>query len=210
MSQIVPAILSNDLNEVQDKLNLLTDVVEWAQIDLMDGKFVNNKSITPEELLQIKTTLSLEAHLMVADPEAWLPSLNPDIFKRVYFHIEAVPAPDEMLKKVRQMGFEVGIAINIETPLSAIQEWAEYVDGVLFMSVKPGWQNQEFHPEVVEKIKEFEHEYPDTDISIDGGINESNIFEVASAGVNNICVGSAIFASGDLADNLQKLKDQMS
>ncbi len=210
MANIIPAILTDNINELQDKLNLLSEVCEWAQVDLMDGKFVPTRSVTPEELAAIGTEINLEAHLMVADPAAWLDHLNADIFQRVYFHIEAVAEPNELIKAIRDKGLEVGIAINPETPLTAIEEYAEYVDGVLFMSVDPGRQGQPFKPEVLERITEFSREYPETDTAIDGGVNKSNIYEVSEAGVTNICVGSAIFADGNVAENLQALKDALT
>lgn len=209
MANIIPAILTDDINEIQDKLDKLTEVVEFTQIDLMDGKFVNNTSVKPEELEQIKTSINLEAHLMVEDPRSWLPYLNEDIFQRVYFHIEAVPQADDLIQEIKQGGFEVGLASNPETPIDKIEPFANEIDAVLFMSVNPGWQKQEFIPEVIDKIKEFNHQYPEPDIVVDGGVNELNILEVFKAGANLICVGSAIFSGDNIRDNLEKLKDKL-
>ncbi len=210
MANIIPAILESDIHELQHKLDLLAEVVDYAQIDLMDGQFVETVSVRPEELNSLRTNLFLEAHLMVKRPAEWLPFLNPDVFKRIYFHIEAVPKPAELISAIKEAGFEVGLAINPDTPIEAIKEYAEYVDGVLFLSVVPGAQGREFHPEVLAKIKEFSLEFTGPDIGLDGGVTESNIFSVAEAGVTNICVGSAIFANGDIRNNIQQLKDKLS
>ena len=210
MANIIPAILESDIRELQHKLDLLADVVDYAQIDLMDGQFVETVSVRPEELNLIRTNLFLEAHLMIKNPSEWLPFLNPDIFKRVYFHIEAVPKAGELISTIKQAGFEVGLALNPETPISRLKEYAEYVDGVLFMSVVPGAQGREFQLDVLKKIKEFSLEYSDQDTAIDGGVTESNIFSVAETGVTNICVGSSIFANGDVKNNIQQLKDRLT
>jgi len=210
MANIIPAILSADINEVQEKLNQLADLTEWAQIDLMDGLFVNNVSVQPEELSQLYTDINLEAHLMVQDPKVWLPHLNEEIFQRVYFHIEAMPEADELITEIKGMGFEAGLALNLETPLEQIEPFADSIDSALFMAIKPGWQGLEFKPAVLERIREFAHQYPDPDIAVDGGINESNILSVFEAGATNICVGSAIFAQGNIRTNIQKLKDKLT
>jgi len=211
MAIIIPAILESDINELQHKLDLIADLVIWAQIDLMDGQFVANKSIKPEELTKIHSHLNLEAHLMVQQPEKWLDYLPNDIIKRVFFHIEATEEPDKLIDKIRAKGFEVGVAINLETPpIETISQYIDRIDYVLFMSIKPGWQGQALQEIVLEKIKQFKIQYPKQTVSIDGGVNMTNIFKVAKAGVDNISVGSAIFSNGDIAENLLKLKDQLT
>ena len=210
MANIIPAILESDIKEVQRKLDLLADFSEQAQLDLMDGQFVDNKSITPDELEQIQTELNLEAHLMVKDPVSWLPYLNPDSFILVYFHIEAVADPAETINQIRGYGFEAGVALNAGTPWESLENIADYIDAVLFMGIEPGFQGRELQPQVFEKIKRFAEKFPDPIISLDGGINESNIFQAEEAGVSNFCVGSAIFANGDVIENINKLKDKLT
>ena len=127
----------------------------------------------------------------------------------MYFHIEAVPQPSKLIKKIRDQGFEVGLAIKIETPLSAIDPYVEMVDSVLFMSVIHGRQGQEFHKELLDKIKQFSDQYPDQNVAIDGGINADNIEAVAAAGVDDIGVGSAISQSANPQDAYYNLKDKL-
>jgi len=207
MANIIPAILESDIKEVQNKLNQLTGLVEWAQIDLMDDHFVDNISIKPEELKQIKTDINLEAHLMVNEPEQWLGHFNKDIFKRIYFHIEAVSEPTELIEKIKNQGFESGLALNMETPVTKAEPFIEIVSSVLFMAIVPGWQGQSFQETVLDKIKQFRKKYPKKTIAIDGGVNELNIQAVVEAGVDNISVGSAIFSRGEVKNNIEKLKN---
>ena len=210
MANIIPAILTDNIREIQDKLDKLAEVIEFVQIDFMDGKFVDNVSVKPEELRQLETDINLEAHLMVRNPDQWLPHLSPDVFKHIYFHIEAVPEPEDLIRQIKGIGHEVGIALNLETSSEIIEPYTEYLEAVLFMSIaKPGWQGEQFHPEVLEKIKEFWKEYPDINTGIDGGVDENNIAEISEAGVHNIYVGSALFAQGNVKDNLEKLKDKL-
>ncbi len=206
MANIIPAILESDIKEVQNKLNQLTGLVEWAQIDLMDSHFVDNISIKPEELKQIKTDINLEAHLMVDEPEQWLENFDKDSFKRIYFHIEAVTEPEELIKKIKNFGFEPGLALNMETPITKAEPFVGIVSGVLFMAIVPGWQGQSFQDTVLDKVKQFRKNHPKKKIGIDGGVNELNIKDVAAAGVDNISVGSAIFAQGEVKNNIDKLK----
>lgn len=206
MANIVPAILESDIKEVQNKLNQLTGLVEWVQIDLMDDHFVDNISIKPEELKQIKTDINLEAHLMVDEPEQWLGHFNKNFFKRIYFHIEAVPDPVELIKKIKEQGFEVGLALNMETPITKAEPFVEMVSSVLFMAIVPGWQGQSFQETVLDKVKQFRKNHPKKTIAIDGGINELNIQAVVEAGVGNVSIGSAIFAQGEVKNNIEKLK----
>ncbi|MDP2685076.1 MAG: hypothetical protein Q8P20_08650 [bacterium] len=210
MANIIPAILEKDINEVQKKLNQLDGIVELAQIDVADGKFVDNKLFDPAGLIDLISPISLEAHLMVSSPEEWLPYLNPAIFRRVYFHIEAVPDPGDLILKLKEMDIEPGIAIKLDTPLDKLVEYAEWVDSVLFMSIVPGFQGQEFHPEVLERIDEFINQFPEHLIAIDGGINENNILDAVKVGVDNISIGSKIFKGGKILENYNKLNNIIS
>lgn len=210
MAQIIPAILEKNINEIQKKLDSLSDIVDWAQIDLADGVFVDNSLVAPEELDSLQTNINLEAHLMVSNPEEWIKYLNPEIFKRIYFHIEALPEPGDLIVDIRGNDIEAGLAINTDTPISAIRDHAERVDSILFMSVEPGLQGQDFNPEVFSKIDEFYNEFPDHLIAIDGGVNISNFMDILSSGVDNISIGSAIFNNDDVTDNINKFKKLLS
>ncbi|XOU94975.1 MAG: hypothetical protein ACNFW9_02795 [Candidatus Kerfeldbacteria bacterium] len=210
MAQIIPAILEKDISEIQKKLDSLSDLVDWVQIDLADGDFVDNILVSPEKLNSLQTNLNLEVHLMVRKPEEWIKYLNPDIFKRVYFHIEALPEPGDLIVDIRGNDIEAGLAINIDTPISAIREHADRVDSILFMSVEPGLQGQDFNPEVFPKIDEFYNEFPDHLIAIDGGVNISNFMDILSSGVDNISIGSAIFNNNNITDNINQFKKLLS
>lgn len=210
MATIVPTILTDSIDEANRQLQQVAGVVEWAQIDLMDGKFVPTHSITPEQVGQLEPQgLRLEAHLMVADPRAWIPYLPKEKFERIIFHYEAVPEPEGLIEELKEAGYQVGLALNPETPLEAVEPFIDTVDLVLFLAVNPGLQGQDFHPEIVEKAEAMRDMDTRTLIGVDGGINMRTIGPLVSAGVDWFCVGSALFRQGDIARNIQQLQEQL-
>jgi len=205
MANIVPAILEKNLDEVQKKLAMFEDAVDLVQIDVADGEFVPNQLISRDELSNIRSAVNLEAHLMVIDPADWASYLDPGIFRRVFFHIEALPDADDLILELKERDIEPGLAINPDTPLDDLIEIAERVDSILFMGVNPGRQGQEFDVSVLGKIDDFINQFPDHLIALDGGIKESNIMDAVKIGVDNICVGSAIFRSEDPLESINNL-----
>ena len=118
-------------------------------------------------------------------------------------------APLKVISAARRLGLSVGLAVNPETPVSAIKPFLNKIDGVLFLSVHPGFYGAKFIPEVLDKIRTLRHQQPDINIGIDGGIKESNIASIAASGVNDICVGSAIFLQPDPAAGYRELLDRI-
>lgn len=207
MKKIIPALLTNDLDELKDKLKRLENLVDWAQIDIMDNKFVSNGSITIKDLASVKTRIRLEAHLMIFHPEDTFADCEKLGIKRVIFHFEAVENVEAVLKKAKEFNFDIGISINPSTSIEKIKPYLEKIDFVLFMSVNPGFQGQGFILDVLDKIKILKKMMPDLKIEIDGGVNVDNIKSVADAGVDDIVVGSAVFKGGLVEENLKKLKE---
>lgn len=192
-SRLVPAILAEDPEALETMVRQVETFTSYAQIDIMDGQFVPSRSITWEHLTHISMNFSWEAHLMVMHPESYLPGFRQAGARRVVFHYEAAPSPREVISLARDLGLGVGLAVNPETPVSAVLPLTGEVDSVLLLAVNPGFYGSKFIPEVMDKVKELRRACPDLEIGMDGGISESNIARVAQAGVDVICVGSAIF-----------------
>ena len=194
MSQIrvVPALLTDDPKALENMVRQAETFTDYVQFDIMDGQFVPSRSITWEHLARLPMKLSWEAHLMVMHPEACLKDFQRTGAQQIVFHYEATGSPREVISLVRNLGLRVGLAINPETPVSAILPLASEVDSVLFLSVNPGFYGSKFIPAVLDKIVEFRRQQPGMEIGIDGGIKESNISRVARSGVDTIYVGSAI------------------
>lgn len=203
--RIVPAILANDTASLEKFVRVAENFTDFVQIDIMDGKFVPSHSISGEDIGRLKTQLHWEAHLMVQRPEDYLEDFKQAGAEKIVFHFEATPSPEETIKAIRTLGLQAGLAVNPETPISAIGSVVKQVDSMLFLSVHPGFYGAEFIPEVLDKIVEFRKSYPKTETGIDGGIKESNIAQIARTGVNAICVGSAIFRQPDPAASYRRL-----
>ncbi len=148
---------------------------------------------------------------MVQDPADYFRGFKEAGAQRVVFHYEAAGHREQTIAQARAMGLQVGLAVNPETPVSALQPLLDRVDSVLFLSVNPGFYGAPFIPEVLDKVRELRRLNPRADIGIDGGIKESNLKLVAQSGVDSICVGSAIFREPDPGKafrHLQSLADQ--
>ncbi|MFC1917316.1 ribulose-phosphate 3-epimerase [Chloroflexota bacterium] len=204
-SRVIPAILTDDSAALQSMIHLVEKFTDYAQVDIMDGKFVPSRSIGVTQLSRFPERLKWEAHLMVVKPQDYLVDLKQAGGKRVIFHYEATDKPQEIVTMARNYGLEVGLALNPETPVAAIFPLAQILDSVLFMSVNPGYYGAPFLPQVLEKIIEFRATYPEFEIGIDGGVKESNIGDIARSGVDYICVGSAIFLQPDPAESFRRL-----
>ncbi len=205
LSRVVPAILTDNPKALETMVRQAETFTNWVQFDIMDGQFVPSRSITYEHLANLPMKLSWEAHLMVLNPEEYLKGFQKAGAKKVVFHYEATHSPREVISLARHLRLGVGLAINPDTPISAILPLVSKVDSVLFLSVYPGSYGKEFIPEVLDKVVEFGTACPGMEIGIDGGIKESNIAEVAQAGVDVIYVGSAIFAQEEPGNGYRHL-----
>lgn len=210
MPEIIPAILTDDIQDLKDKLKKLEGLTDWVQIDIMDGKFVDNKSIDLEDLIGIEHNFNLEIHLMVEKPQKYFKTCEKIKSKRVFFHLEAVKDPLEVIEEMSKYDFEKGISINPPTSVRDILLYVDMVNVVLFLAVNPGWQGQKFDSTVLKKIKKLKELSPHTKIEIDGGINLENIKSVVEAGVDIIDIGSQIVKSDNMAQKIKEFQDIIS
>ena len=175
MSEIVPAIIAKNKQELARSIFLVEKEATVVQLDIMDGVFVPNETWrAPQDLSDITTSVAMEAHLMIARPERVLDEWLESPVKRVLVHWEAVVGPNrvelfrQMIKNAHAKGKEFGIAINPETPTEEIEPLANEVDVILFLSVHPGFYGKEFIPEVIPKIESFRNRHTHAIIEIDG------------------------------------------
>jgi ribulose-phosphate 3-epimerase len=201
----VPAILTDDPKVLEKLVSQTETFTDYAQFDIMDGEFVPSRSVSCEQIAGLKTTLKWEAHLMVRHPEDCLEGFQKVGAQRLVFHYEATLTPEKIIHKIKKLGMKAGLAINPETPITAITPLVKKLDSVLFLSVNPGFYGAKFIPEVLDKIVAFRKAYPKMEIGIDGGIKENNIGQIARTGVNVIYIGSAIFLQPDPAESYRRL-----
>lgn len=206
--QIIPSVLETDFTEFKRQLKRMEPYFTYIQIDVMDGVFVESKSFPEvDQVKNIDTPLQYELHLMVQNPleemRRW--QANDKVF-RVLFHAEAHD-PRGAFNFAKREGWEMGMVLNPETPLSAIAEFLPKLDAVQFMTVHPGRQGNPFIPEVLEKIKAFTALTERPLCLVDGAVNKDTIKSLRSAGVDIVYPGSALCAAPDVEQAYQELKN---
>lgn len=207
MVEVIPTIIAKDLNELQEKIKKVESFVDWVQIDVMDGQFVENTTWNePSDLKKIETSLNLEAHLMIKEPEKYIDQWINSGVKRIIFHIEATDKIREVIDQVKQAGLGVGLAINPETPVEAVDQFVDQLDLILVMTVNPGQGGQDFLEQNLGKIKQLRAKYKHVKIEVDGGINLETAPEVIQAGASLLASGTAIFKSDNIEQTINTLK----
>lgn len=206
LSKIVPAILTDDSIALETMVRQAEGFTNYVQFDIMDGQFVPSCSITDKHLAVLPMRLSWEAHLMVERPEDYLGSFREAGAKKVIFHYEATVAPGEVISRARNLGLEVGLAVNPETTVVAILSLVRQVDSVLLLAVHPGFYGSKFIPEVLDKVGQLRAAEPAVEIGVDGGVKEGNVAQIAGLGVDILYVGSAIFMQPEPGGSFRRLQ----
>jgi len=206
MIEIVPAVLVKTAVELKQRVKEVEPFVNRVQIDIMDGEFVPNKTIQPEDMKDFKTNLMKEAHLMVNDNEKYVEDFLNLGFDMIIVHYESCKDIPGIIKKVKNRGKKIALAINPPTPLSAIKDYLDDLDMVLMMTVNPGFSGQGFDPSVLPKIRELRDMRKDLDIQVDGGIKVGTVRQAAEAGANIFASCSGIFKFEDKGKAVEALK----
>jgi ribulose-phosphate 3-epimerase len=204
--RVIPAILTDDPAKLAEMARQAKGYAGYLQLDIMDGRFVPSHSITCQQAAAVSFEIPWEVHLMMEKPEQQLECFKQAGARKVIFHYEATDSAGEVISQARRLGLGVGLAVNPETPVSAVLPLLKDVDSVLFLAVHPGFYGARFLPEVLGKIAELRRSRPDIEIGIDGGVKENNIKLIAGSGVNDIYVGSAIFLDSQPADAFRRLQ----
>lgn len=208
MKKIIPAILTDSPKDLKNKLIRLKGLIDWVQIDIMDGKFTDNVSIQIEDLGRIHPKFNLEIHLMVQNPEKYFQKCQKAKAKRVIFHLEAVQNLERILKEARKFDFQIGIALNPETAIKKIKNYLNQIDLALLLTVHPGAQGQKFIPQVLDKIKELREISSKIKIGVDGGLNLFNIKKAAETGADYLVVGSGLWETKNIKKSLQDFSNK--
>lgn len=195
--RLIPAILSNTIDDYRHKLALSELFSTTAQVDFADGQFVPTTSISPVEAASVTTNLHLDAHLMVSDPITYLRPLKGTAFKRAFFHYEAVSDHRQLISEIRELGFEAGLAVNPGTPVGKLLGLAKELDSILFLAVNPQIKGSPFELSVLEKIKGLRMLQPGVEMGIDGGVRLELLNDIIDAKPDFICVGRAVFSASN-------------
>ena len=201
--KVIPAIIAKNQKELEQMIFKIDSYVNLIQLDVMDGKFVKNKSNFFDFSLPTKG-IKYEAHLMVKDPSGWIDKYG-DRVDTIIVHYETVSDLEAIIKKIKGMKKKVGVALNPETSIQAIRKYLGSIDQVLIMTVHPGKYGAKYLPEMEQKIRELRTLYQ-KDIEVDGGITPETIGKVKAMGANMFCSGSYTMKSNKPAEAIRNLK----
>lgn len=212
--QIAPSILSADFANLERDVRMISTAgADWIHVDVMDGHFVPNLTIGPAHVKMLKrvTDVPLDVHLMIDNPEVQVPWYIEAGADSVTVHVEVCDDAASMLRTIRDAGVKVGISLNPETDVSALEGLLGLVDLVLVMSVHPGFGGQSFiesSPAKIAAIVEMcRAEGAAPLIEVDGGIGVATAPLVRAAGADVLVAGSAIFCADDPAAALRGIRD---
>jgi len=217
--RVSASILSADLGHLEMQIKKAEQGgVNEIHVDVMDGHFVPNITfgLPVVEAVRKITSLPIDVHLMVHEPEAILEPLVKLGVNIIDIHIEACSDPSRLISLVHTMGAQVGVAINPATGIEKVNSLLPQVDRILVMSVHPGFPAQEFLPNALPKLQavhnsKLAHDY-NLDIAVDGGISPKTSSSVARAGARTLIAGSSVFTSSlsiqDAIANIRQLAQQ--
>ena len=210
---IAPSILSADFARLGEDVQAVDKAgADWIHVDVMDGRFVPNITIGPliVEALRPITSKPLDVHLMIVEPERYVPDFARAGADIISVQVEACPHLHRNLSQIKDLGKQAGAVLNPSTPLDSIEYCLELCDLVLIMSVNPGFGGQSFIENQVKKIRSLrrlcEERGLDPWIEVDGGIKGSNAWKVIDAGANAIVSGSGVFGQADYAEAIRSIR----
>lgn len=214
MALVVPSILSADFGRLgQQVAEAQSGGADRLQIDVMDGRFVPNITVGPlvVEAVRHATTLPLEAHLMIVEPERYVADFAQAGADLIIVHQEVSPHLHRTVEQIKRLGKKAGVAINPATPLADLQEILNDIDLVLCMTVDPGFGGQQFITSVLPKIARLramiEQHGARCDLEVDGGINAETAPQVVKAGANVLVAGSAVYGDREgVAAGIHRLR----
>ncbi len=212
MIELAPSILSADFAHLAEQVRAASEGGGTViHVDVMDGHFVPNLTVGPPLVKSLRkaTDLPLDCHLMIENPDQFIPEFVDAGADWISVHQEACRHLNRTLHLIRNHDAQAGVVINPATPVDTLSEVLEIVDYVLVMSVNPGFGGQKFIPETVRKIRRLAdlrlQRGLNYRIEVDGGIALDTVAEVVRAGAEILVAGNAVFGQGDPKTNAQKL-----
>jgi ribulose-phosphate 3-epimerase len=213
--QLAPSILAADFANLGAEIAAAArGGADQIHVDVMDGHFVPNITIGVPVVksLRTATTLPLDVHLMIMQPDRYLEAFIDAGANMVSVHVEVLPHLHRTVTQIKKLGAKAGVVLNPSTPVSALEEIAPEVDFVLVMSVNPGFGGQVFIPASVKKIRNvralLDRAGNRAPIEVDGGIDLTTVASVVEAGAEWLVAGQAVFGGGNAEQAAAALKDK--
>ena len=215
MVKIAPSILSADFAHLADEIrDVEQGGADYIHVDVMDGHFVPNMTIGPliVEAIRPVTKLPLDVHLMIEQPDRYIPAFAKAGADYLSVHVEACPHLHRTIHLIKEHGVKAGVVLNPHTPVEMIQHIIDDVDLVLLMTVNPGFGGQKFIPSVLPKIRQVAQLVKErgrfVEIEVDGGINAETARLCIEAGANVLVAGSAIYNERDRAAAIRAIRGE--
>lgn len=212
MIELAPSILSADFARLGEQVRAAGEGgAALIHVDIMDGHFVPNLTIGPPVVKSLRkvTDLPLDCHLMIENPDEFIPVFAELGVNWISVHQEAVCHLNRTLNLIKDHGCLAGVVINPATPVDTLSEVLELVDYVLVMSVNPGFGAQKFIPSTVHKMRQLaeirQRRGLHYRIEVDGGVALDTVSDVVRAGAEILVAGNAIFGKGDPKKNAEAL-----
>jgi ribulose-phosphate 3-epimerase len=211
--EIAPSILAADFACLAEEIRAVErGGATLLHVDVMDGHFVPNISIGVPVVASLRkaTRLPLDVHLMIENPEQYIPMFAEAGADMISVHQEATPHLDRALSMIREHGCKPGAVINPATPVSMLSEVLGNLDHVLVMSVNPGFGGQKFIRGTLEKIRQLKHTRERYNlafrIEVDGGVGPENVTDLVRAGAEILVAGTSIFHTPDAAEAVRVMQ----
>lgn len=213
MKKIAPSILSADFSRLGEEIKAVEEAgADYIHVDVMDGHFVPNITIGAPVVAGIRkvTKLPLDVHLMIEDPDKYIPDFAKAGSDIITVHAEAATHLNRTINFIKDHGVKAGVSLNPATPLCLLEHVLDEIDLVLIMTVNPGFGGQQFIRTMLPKIAELRKMIASrglkVELEIDGGVKLDNIAEISKAGGEVFVAGSAVFNSGDYKKTVEALK----